>query len=124
MTNTNNRNTRTLDRVTADAGLVAMEEPRSSHEDREWARSIVTSMHARIAEERRKRLPAPTPARKAGPVRPALLAMPRDALVAMLAKLTDALGSEVQYAHRNLDALSDNDLRRLIETIDSTPRKV
>jgi hypothetical protein len=31
------------------------------------------------------------------------------------------LGSSVQYAHRNLEGLSDDDLRRLLDTLDPEP---
>lgn len=113
------KNIRTLDAVTAEAGLVAMEEGTSTPDDRRWARGLVTSMQARIAEMRRNLLPASAPIRKAEPIRPSLAVMTRDALVAMFTGLTNALGGDVQYAHRNLDSLSDNDLRRLIQTIDA-----
>lgn len=113
------KNIRTLDAVTNEAGLVAMEEGTSTPDDRRWARGVVTSMQARIAEMRRNLLPTTATIRKAEPIRPSLAALTRDALVAMFSQLTTALGTDVQYAHRNLESLSDNDLRRLIQTIDA-----
>lgn len=120
MQNEHDKDMRTLDLVTTESGLVAMDEATSTPDDRRWAREVVANAQARIAEMRRSRLPKAAPIKKAEPLRPALLAMSRDALVAMLSKLTDAWGPQVQYAHRDLDALSDNDLRRLIQTIDTS----
>lgn len=112
------KNIRTLDAVTTEAGLVAMDEGSSTPDDRRWARDLVASYEARIAERRRNLSPAAVPIKKAEPLRPGLLAMSRDALVAMFDRLTNALGHEVQFGHRDLDSLSDNDLRHLIQAID------
>ena len=113
-------NIRTLDVVTNEAGLAAMEDGTSTPDDRRWARDVVANAQARIAAMRRNLLPKPAPIKKADPIRPSLLAMSRDALVALLGKLTEAWGPQVQFAHRDLDALSDNDLRYLIQTIDTS----
>jgi hypothetical protein len=111
---------RTLDVITTEAGLVAMDEPSSTEDDRRWARDVVASARLRIAELRRGLLPAVVPIRRIETMRPGLAELSRDALVAVLSRLTDTLGAQVQYCHRNLDALSDNDLRLLIQVIESS----
>jgi hypothetical protein len=112
------KNIRTLDIVTTEAGLVAMDEPRSTPDDRRWAREVLANAQARLAEMRRNLLPKTVPIKKAEPIRPDLIAMSRDALVALFTRLTEQWGPQVQYAHRDLDVMSDNDLRRLIQMID------
>jgi hypothetical protein len=62
-------------------------------------------------------LPAAT-AGTAKPIRPSLLAMTRDALIAKLTELTRAHGNRIQYAHRNLKGLSDDDLRRMLALLE------
>jgi hypothetical protein len=49
--------------------------------------------------------------------------MSRAALEALFVSLADKLGPDVQFAHRKLETLSDNDLRRLIQTIESQTQK-
>ena len=65
--------------------------------------------------------PRPHRSSQAQPIRPSLLALGRDALLAKLDELIGRLGSSVQYAHRNLEGLSDDDLRRLLDTLDPDP---
>lgn len=108
----------TLDILTTEAGLAAMEDGPSTPEDKRWAGELVASAQERIAEMRRNLLPASEPIKRIGPLRPGLLALSRDALVAMLDKLTATWGPQVQYAHRSLDELTDNDLRYLIQVLD------
>ncbi len=76
-------------------------------------------MHARIAEYRRSRLPKTVPIKKAAPVSERLLAMSRAVLETLFASLVEKWGPQAQFAHRHLDTLSDNDLRRLIQTIET-----
>jgi hypothetical protein len=114
---------RTLDILTHEAGLLAMDESESTADDRRWAEQLAASMQTRIAEYRRSRLAQHVPIRKAPPLSERLLAMPRAALEALFGSLVDQLGPDAQFAHRKLETLSDNDLRRLIQTIETHAQK-
>lgn len=109
---------RTLDIVTHEVGLLEMQDGRSTPDDRRWAEEVAASMRTRIAEYRRNRLPKQVPIKKAPPLSERLLSMPRAALDALFASLVEKCGPQVQFAHRQLDTLSDNDLRRMIQTIE------
>ena len=109
---------RTLDIVTHEVGLLEMKDGRSTPDDRRWANDVAASMRMRIAEHRRSRLAKQVPIKKAPPLSERLLAMPRAALDALFASLADQCGPQLQVAHRHLDTLSDNDLRRMIQTIE------
>lgn len=123
MTNEQNKDVRTLDIVTHEVGLLEMEDGRSTTEDRRWAQSVVDDMRSRIAEFRRARLPDKVPIKRAAPITARLLAMPRAMLESLFATLTEQWGPQAQFAYRDLDTLSDNDLRRMIQTIESTKRR-
>jgi hypothetical protein len=114
---------RTLDILTHEAGLHAMDESESTADDRRWAEELAASMQTRIAEYRRSRLAQHVPIKKAPPISERLLAMPRAALEALFGSLVDQLGPDAQFAHRKLETLSDNDLRRLIQTIETHAQK-
>lgn len=111
---------RTLDIITREVGLLEMEDGRVTPEDRRWADGVVAAMNVRIAEHRRNRLPKTVPPiKKAAPISERLRAMPRAALEALFALLVDQWGPQAQFAHRHLDELSDNDLRRMIQRIET-----
>jgi len=112
------KNLEILDAIYQEAALDAAETGKNPPEDRPWAREVGKRVQARLAELRRNLVPAATPVVQAQPIRPSLLALGRDALIAKLDELTRRLGSSVQYAHRKLEGLSDDDLRRLIDTLD------
>lgn len=114
----NDKNVEILDAIYEEAALEAAAEGKSTPEDRKFAREVGKRVQARLAELRRNLVPAVAPVVKAQPIRPSLLALGRDALLAKLDEITRRLGSSVQYAHRNLEGLSDDDLRRLIDTLD------
>lgn len=125
MTDQNDKDSRTLNIVTREVGLLELEDGTMTPEDRRWAESVVASMNARIAEYRRSRLPKTVPPiRKAEPISERLRSMPRAVLEALFATLVETWGPQVQFAHRQLDALSDNDLRRMIQTIETHTQKV
>lgn len=125
MTNQNDKDSRTLDILTREVGLLELEDGTMTPDDRRWAESVVASMNARIAEYRRGRLPKTVPPiRKAEPISERLREMPRAVLEALFASLVEKWGPQAQFAHRQLDALSDNDLRRLIQTIETHTQKV
>jgi hypothetical protein len=111
-----------LDWLYHEAALVEADEGMSSPADRRWARAMVGSIHERLAAMRRNLVPAAAPVVAARPVRAGLLAMGREALLAKLAAITAAMGDAVQYAHRDLAGLSDDDLRRVIDAVDPDGR--
>ncbi|HET9989440.1 MAG TPA: hypothetical protein VFQ65_13005 [Kofleriaceae bacterium] len=115
------KNVEILDAIYEEAALDAAEHGTNPPADRSWAREVGKRVQARLAELRRNLVPATAPVVQAQPIRPSLLALGRDALIAKLDELTRRLGSSVQYAHRNLEGLSDDDLRRLIDTLDPDP---
>jgi len=123
MKRTYDNDLRTLDILTHEAGLLAMDEDESTADDRRWAEQLAASMHARIADYRRSRLAPHVPIKKAPPISERLLAMPRAALESLLGSLVERLGPEAQFAHRKLETLSDNDLRRLIQAIETSAQK-
>ncbi len=110
---------RTLDIITHEVGLLEMKDGRTTPDDRRWAEGVAASMRERIAEHRRSRLPKSVPIEKAEPLTERLLAMPRAVLEALYA----SLAPQAQVAHRHLETLSDNDLRRIIQTIESHTKR-
>jgi hypothetical protein len=118
-TNAHDRDRRTLDIITREVGLLEMEDGHVTPEDRRWAESVVASMDTKIAEYRRSRLPKSVPIKKAEPLSERLLAMPRKLLEPLFASLAEKEGPQVQFAYRHLETLSDNDLRRMIQTIET-----
>lgn len=119
-----NSDTHTLDMITREVGLLEMENGHIAPEDMRWAESVAASIQLRAAEHRRKRLPKTVPPiKKAAPLTARLLAMPRELLEGLFAALVETWGPQAQIAHRNLDTLSDNDLRRMIQTIEGRTEK-
>jgi hypothetical protein len=117
------RDLRILDIITREVGRLEMEDPKPSAEDKRWAEGVVADMHARIAEYRKSRLPKTVPPiKKREPIGKALLAMPRLALESLFAALCQEQ-PDMQLAFRNLDELSDNDLRRTIQAMQHAGRK-
>ena len=113
------RDLHTLDIITREVGLLELEDPEPTADDRRWAEGVVASVHARVAEYRKSRLPKTVPPiKKAEPISKRLLAMPRAVLEPLFASLVQQLGPEVQFAHRNLEDLTDNDLRRMIQKLE------
>lgn len=118
MATPDDKNLEILDAIYHDAALAEAESGTATAEDKKWAQGVRSSVQARLAEMRRSLTPAATPAKKAKPIRPSLLALGRDALVERLTQLTQRMGGAVQFAHRHLGGLSDDDLRRLIDTLE------
>ena len=114
---------RTLDILTHEAGLAAMKDGQATPDDRRWAQELAANMHARIAEERKSRLPKTVPIKKAAPISERLRAMPRSVLEALFGSLVESVGPQAQFAYRHLDTLSDNDLRRMIQTIETHTKR-
>ena len=113
-----------LDEVSHHAAQAAVARRRkASAQDRQWSRELGASLDARLAELRRNLTPEDPPTEKAKPIRPSTLAMTRDAVIEAITKLTQSMGGAVQFAHRNLKRLSDDDLRRLYDLLDPTARE-
>jgi hypothetical protein len=111
-----------LDTILHHVALDAAENGRPTEDDKRWSRDLGVQIEARLAELRRKHTPADEPIEKAKPIRPSTLAMLRDALIEAITRITRTMGGAVQYAHRNLKGLSDDDLRRLYDTLDPDNR--
>lgn len=114
-----NNDSHTLDVITREVGLLEMSDGEVTAEDMRWAESVASSIRERAAQHRRSRLPKTVPPiKKAEPITERLRAMPRALLETLFGSLVEKWGPQAQIAHRNLDTLSDNDLRRLIQTIE------
>ncbi len=111
-----------LDEISHQVALDDAENGKPTAADRRWSRELGITIETRLAALRRKLTPIDVPTEKAKPLRPSTLAMARDALMEGIARITGAMGGTVQYAHRNLTGLSDDDLRRLYDTIDPNAR--
>ena len=112
-----------LDELSYQAALAEADHGTSTRADDRWSRALGEKLGARLAELRRNLLPAAPPMQRAKPIRTKWLELTRDQLVAKLTELTHAMGGAVQYAHRDLHGLSDNDLRQLLDLIDTSPRE-
>ena len=112
-----------LDEILHHAALGGVTRRKSTKRDHEWSRSLGVSIDARLAELRRNLTPAEAPPETAKPIRQSTAAMARDVVIAAITKLTQSMGGAVQFAHRNLTRLSDDDLRRLYDLIDPTNRE-
>ncbi len=113
------KDSHTLDMITREVGLLEMEDGHVPPDDMRWAESVAASIQVRAAEHRRNRLPKTVPPiRKAEPITARLRAMSRALLETLFASLVEKWGPQAQIAYRHLDTLSDNDLRRMIQTIE------
>lgn len=111
-----------LDELSYQAALAEADHGSSAADDARWSRELDAKLQARLAELRRNLLPAAAPIQKAKPIRARWLALQRDALIAKLTEITQTMAGAVQYAHRDLQELSDNDLRQLLDLLDTSPR--
>jgi len=120
--NTKSKAAETLDALTHHVALDAADAKPPTDDDRRWAQRYGTQIEARLAELRRGLVPDAAPIEKAKPLRATTLAMSRDAVLAAIERITQAMGGAVTYAFRELQGLSDDDLRRLLDSIDPTGR--
>jgi hypothetical protein len=118
MTKTDNE--QILDELSYQAALAEADHGVSTRADDRWSRELGDKLQARLAELRRNLLPASAPIQKAKPIRAKWLSLARDQLLAALAAMS--ANEAVQYAHRDLQGLSDNDLRQLLDLLDTSPR--
>ena len=112
-----------LDDISYQAALAEAEAGKSTKDDERWSREVGDKLAARIAELRRNLLPAAAPIQKAKPIRAKWLGLDRATMIAKLTEITQAMSGAVQYAHRDLQGLSDNDLRQLLDLLDTSPRE-
>ena len=118
------KDSHSLDMITREVGLLEMQDGHVTPDDMRWARSVAASIQANAAAHRRNRLPKTVPPiKKAEPITARLRAMSRAVLETLFASLVDKWGTEAQFAHRHLDRLSDNDLRRMIQTMENRTTK-
>ncbi|SRR5580692_7265387 len=113
-----------LDEVSHHAAQAAVErrQGKSTARDREWSRTLGARLDERLAELRRNLTPPDPVIEQAPPIRASTIAMARDAILEGIRAFTAATGGRVQFAYRNLKRLSDNDLRRIYDTLDPTNR--
>lgn len=111
-----------LDEISHHAAQAAVARRTITARDEQWSRDLGVELDARIAELRRNLTPADEPAEAPRPIRPSTAAMVRDVVIEAITRLTQSMGGAVQFAHRNLTRLSDDDLRRLYDLIDPTNR--
>ena len=111
-----------LDEISHHAAQAAVARRTTTARDEQWSHELGVELDARIAELRRNLTPADEPLEAAKPIRPSTLAMVRDVVIDAITQLTQSMGGAVQFAHRNLTRLSDDDLRRLYDLIDPTNR--
>lgn len=109
-----------LDELSYQAALAEADHGTSTRADDRWSRELGDKLQARLAQLRRNLLPASAPIQRAKPIRTKWLALARDQLLAALAVIS---ANDVQYAHRDLQGLSDNDLRQLLDLLDTSPRE-
>lgn len=100
--------------------LDAAEHDTDTPKDKAWAARMRARTMEQIAAHRRNLVPDVAPI-KPRPIRPAILAMTRDALLARFEEISHRMGGAVQVAHRHLKDLTDDDLRRVLETLESAP---
>src|SRR4051794_24922897 len=108
-----------LDAISYQLALSEAQHGKSTSDDERWSRQLGEELKARLAEMRRNLLPAAT-VETAKPIPAALRELARDVLIAKITAFTQAMGGALQYAHRDLSGLSDDDLRRLLHLIQSS----
>lgn len=112
-----NKHLATLEAIADAAVAVELEEGVPDKESRVAAARYHAIVSDRLGEMRRAELARiAEPSRERRAIRPALLAMARDALVAEYARLK-AAHPELGFAHRKLAEITDDDLRTMIEDI-------
>lgn len=109
-----------LDAMYEDLARYAEEHGTDTPKDKAWASHMRARTMEKLAAMRRNLVPDVAPI-KPRAIRPELLAMTRDALLARFEEISRRMGGGVQVAHRHLKDLTDDDLRRVLETLESAP---
>ena len=100
-----------LDLVAEDDAETAVATP----DDARWAQEVSASVKSRLAALRRQLTPTHVSVRRGVEIPPEIQAMDHAALIARLEHLRQS--PDVQYAHRDLTGLSDNDLRTMLAVL-------
>jgi len=109
------KNLRILDAVYHEVGLVEAEEGKSTPELQRDVDALMAFTRERLAELRRAELRRQaTPRVAAAPVRPSILAMSREAIVARLRVLWSVQSGAI-FAHRDFAGMADDDLQSALE---------
>lgn len=108
-----------IDALSYQIALAEAKDGKSTPDDDRWSRELGEQLKARLAEMRRNLMPAAM-VEKAKPISSDLLELARDVLISKISAITQAMGGALQYAHRDLSGLSDDDLRRLLDLIRSS----
>lgn len=118
------KNLRILDAVYHEAALIDADEGRMTPEMRRDADAIIAFTQARLAEMRRTELQREAARARtvAASVRPSILAMTRDGIVARLRALCTAEPGAL-FAHRDLAAMTDDDLRTALEDAEASAER-
>ena len=103
--------------VAYEVALGEAENVKMTPEIRREARVLVEYARDRIAEMRRAERKGGVV--KSGVVRPAIIAMAREAILARFGELCFA-HPQVVLAHRDFEAMTDDDLRSALEDVEST----
>ncbi len=104
--------------ILRDASELDAADPKNiTAEDRAFADAMRARMKAEIAEYRRSLMPAAEEPGAGRPIRKSLVAMARKQLDATFDAICRQMGGQLQIANRKLSELSDDDLRRILETI-------
>lgn len=112
-----NKHLATLEALADAAVAVELEEGVPDKDSRTAAARYHALVSDRLGEMRRAELARiAEPSRERRPIRPALLGMARDGLVAEYARLKTS-HPELGFAHRKLSEITDDDLRTMIEDI-------
>jgi hypothetical protein len=99
----------------ADADIAEADLAPSSEADRQWALEQHAKMQFRIAAMRRLHTPSHPAIERAPPASASIRALSRAELLAQLEQLSQ--GGAVQFAHRSLTGLTDDDLRQLLAVL-------
>ena len=110
---------RAVEAIYHEVAMVAAEEGPSTRQTRAAASRLARFAQERVAEARRAAAArAPRAVEERRPIRPSLLAMTRDALLARFDQLRAAHPNALAFGalhHKLSDAISDDDLRSMID---------
>ena len=118
------KNLRILEAVYHEAALVDADERRMTPEMRRDANAIMAFTQSRLAELRRAEFHREAARARVGAasVRASILAMTRDAILARLRALYSQQPGAL-FAHRDFDAMTDDDLRTALEDAESSAER-
>jgi hypothetical protein len=107
----------TYEAILHEAALADAESRESTPREQRIAARVKARVTHDLAKLRRDLLPTPEPITRARPIRKWLYALGYDALIARIEATVAQLGGAVQYAHRDLSVLTEDDLRQLLDLL-------